>query len=222
MNLELDKSGVFADLNFVDLIKASEYKCIPPSTGIYVLLNIEMDVIYVGKSVNLFKRIYQHIETKSGSSRFDRSKKIREETEFITYCEIPLSIEIDIFETLLIDYFKPVCNVDKLYLGKTNESKHIKSKYIKGENIEKNKRVESAILKKKEEDMKKFDVGLKTFLIDFFKANKGVNVSIQTLKTICENNGYETNVIGTCFNLMQLKKIGVVYEKGYFKSGMKI
>lgn len=229
MKLVLDKNGVFADLNFEDLVDACDYnKYIPRTTGVYALLNENKEVIYIGKSVCLKKRIYQHMEKKGGGRDKEKIEKIKEETKYITYCEIPLSIEVDIYETLLIDYFKPIYNIDKLYLSKNNNG-HSKSLNKSKENfqekiklieIEKRKvereKLKQIINNKRKDDFLQFDPDLKIFLIEFFKINKGVNVSIQTLKMICENNGYETNVIGTCYNLTQLKELGIVFKKGYF------
>lgn len=192
----IKENKIFNDLDFVDFIKPDEYKNVPKKiSGVYILLNKNSECIYVGKSVCVRKRLYHHYK---GLSRNDRTQNIMQETEFITYCEIPLAYELDLYETLLINHFKPLYNVDKLY--------EIKSRAI-------NKVIET----KKEIEVEKFNKSdLKDFLIKFFKINKGVEVSVATLKMICENNGYDVNILGTCHSLTQLKDLDIVYKNGCF------
>lgn len=193
--MKISNEDVFNDLDFSELINFDKYNSAPKSIGVYVLYNKSNQVIYVGKSVNLKKRLYEHFK---GFKDDEKSRGIREETQFFAYCEIPLTFELDIYETILINYFKPIYNVDKLYDNR-------------GSSVPRIMKV------KKDVEIRDFSLSLEEFLINFFRVNKGVEVGLHTLRMVCENNGFDSNVVGTCFSLCQLKESGIVYENGKFK-----
>lgn len=76
---------------------------------VYMFLNNEEEVIYVGKSKNLNNRLIQH---------FEYSKDIwKKEVEFIEIYEFEDGATMGIYEIYLIDKFKPKYNKNDKYLN---------------------------------------------------------------------------------------------------------
>jgi len=87
---------------------------IPQSPGVYIFRNREKVPIYVGKSVNLRKRLVSHF-TKKG-----KSFKIFSDSYFIDFKEVETEIEALLLEADLIKHFRPKYNArekdDKSFL----------------------------------------------------------------------------------------------------------
>ena len=62
--------------------KIYDIKEIPKKTGIYFFLDINGIPIYIGKSLNLYKRVNQHINSKS-----TKSSKLKSRFDHIRYLE---------------------------------------------------------------------------------------------------------------------------------------
>lgn len=82
-----------------------EINKIPEKIGVYLLKDKNNKVIYVGKSVNLKKRIKQHLESKSL-----KTKKLLEETKSIEILELNSEVEAILKEAELIKKFDPTYN----------------------------------------------------------------------------------------------------------------
>jgi excinuclease UvrABC nuclease subunit len=84
-----------------------------PGTGVYVLLAKGV-VLYVGKSLNMFHRIGQHVTAMRRHMKGKRPYKGKEELPFIVFDQIMVKwvpIErIDAEEMKLIQRFLPECN----------------------------------------------------------------------------------------------------------------
>jgi hypothetical protein len=84
-----------------------------PGTGVYLLIG-KGEVLYVGKSLNLFHRIGQHISAMRRHMKGKRPYKGKEELPFIEFDRIMVKwvpIErIDAEEMKLIQRYLPECN----------------------------------------------------------------------------------------------------------------
>lgn len=192
----LNENEVLKNLVFEELMNFEDYKNISSkSMGVYILFNEKKEPLYIGKSNQLKNRLSQHFR---GDHNIKKSENIKEETKYMTYCEIPSELEMDIYETIIISYLKPIYNSDKLYETERTSIKEIMKSIGR-------------------EHKKYFDISLEEFIIKFFKLNKGVEVSVQTLKLICENNGFKSNGIGTCFSLTKLRDSEITFKHGHFR-----
>ncbi|RIJ64154.1 GIY-YIG nuclease family protein [Rummeliibacillus sp. POC4] len=180
----------------VEITKFENYKSAPRSQGVYILLDQLCEVIYVGKSNNLRKRLTAHFRDYI-SARTLKSSIIKERTKYITYCEILEAFETDMYETWLISHFKPVLNTDKLF----NTSRDTEIRLVNFEN---------------EMKEKNYDDELKSFLISFFKTNKNIEIGIHTVKMVCENNGFLENVVPTTIKLSEVEESKIIYRNGKF------
>jgi excinuclease ABC subunit C len=96
------------------LVSASSYRLLPIYSGVYLFLNKEGDVIYVGKAKNLKKRVASYFSTK------DLGEKTRILVSLISkikYIEVTSEIEAFLLEEKLIKKYTPRYNI-KLVDGK--------------------------------------------------------------------------------------------------------
>lgn len=78
---------------------------LPASTGVYYMHNASGDIIYIGKSKNIKKRINQHFIGETS-----KSKKIQLEVEAVTYEETGSELLALLKESAEIKYHKPKFN----------------------------------------------------------------------------------------------------------------
>lgn len=88
--------------------------------GVYVLRDVDNDVLYVGKSIRLYKRLTDHINARGDSQRFSHL------IDNITIYFVVEDYEIDIYESFAINHFKPTFNRDKVFYHKVDESVQIR------------------------------------------------------------------------------------------------
>jgi excinuclease ABC subunit C len=93
-------------------------KSIPPSSGIYKMIDEEGRIIYVGKAKNLKKRIKQYFQKNYEHST--RTKKLLEKTCKIDFTVVDSELEAILLETNLIKQLQPKYNIlmkdDKNYV----------------------------------------------------------------------------------------------------------
>lgn len=91
---------------------------IPHAPGVYRFLNEENEVVYVGKAIDLKKRVSSYFRKQKGRSK--RLEKLVESTVDIDYTVVDSELEALILETNLIKSFRPKYNVlmkdDKSYV----------------------------------------------------------------------------------------------------------
>ena len=87
------------------LFRVSEYMEIEPKSGFYIMKNKDMEIIYVGESDNLRKRIRKHFRGRSSTTN-----KFSHLFEFVEvyYCD---AFERKIYEIYAINQFNPPGNV---------------------------------------------------------------------------------------------------------------
>jgi hypothetical protein len=143
MNLSIEIPQDIITINKNDIEKISNKK------GVYYLYNKDEKLIYIGKSKNVKSRIKQHL----ASSRF------KAEIFKISYFIVETSVEIDIYETYLIDKFKPIHNVGKTFY-KTDERDELRRKQRKLELLKKKEKLQ----KQEEEKRKQLEIDSEKFL----------------------------------------------------------
>ncbi|MEK4970697.1 GIY-YIG nuclease family protein [Cytobacillus sp. FSL R7-0696] len=84
--------------------------------GIYVLRGKNDKVLYVGKSIRLYKRLTDHTTGRGESQRFSHL------IEDITVYFVAEDYEIDIYESFAINFFQPKFNRDKVFYRKVDET----------------------------------------------------------------------------------------------------
>lgn len=85
--------------------KIYDIKEIPKKTGIYFFLDINGIPIYIGKSLNLYKRVNQHINSKS-----TKSSKLKSRFDHIRYLETKSELIALLIESQEIKRNNPVLN----------------------------------------------------------------------------------------------------------------
>lgn len=102
---------------------AANYLSIPPKHGVYVLLDMLGNPIYVGRSSNIKSRVAQHVR---GNSNLP---DISEELEYIEYYVCDLGVTSHYLEVYLIDKLRPKLNKEFVYKNNPQNPK------IKGINL---------------------------------------------------------------------------------------
>ena len=101
-----------------------DFKKIPNSFGVYLFKDNSGQVLYVGKAINLQKRIKNHLEGKSGVQRIN---SLLNQAETISHLETGSEIEALLLEARLIKQYLPKYNIQLkdskryLYLGISQE-----------------------------------------------------------------------------------------------------
>ena len=85
--------------------KIYDIKEIPKKTGIYLFLDSNGIPIYIGKSLNLYKRINQHLNSKS-----NKSFKLKSRFDHIRYLETKSELIALLIESQEIKRNNPVLN----------------------------------------------------------------------------------------------------------------
>lgn len=88
--------------------------------GVYVLRDENGTVLYVGKSIRLYKRLTDHVSGRGPSSEFNQL------IDSITVYFVTESYEVDIYESYAINLFKPQFNKDKVFYRKVDDILQIK------------------------------------------------------------------------------------------------
>ncbi|MBF7155714.1 nucleotide excision repair endonuclease [Bacillus albus] len=114
IELTLPSSSVFAKENISN---------IKPEGGIYFLYSLSNELLYIGKSTNIKVRVNNHIK---GSSNTEEHAEEFNKVECF-YIDNPL--EIEIYETYLINTLKPKYNKNKIFI-ETEKKRNKKREYI--------------------------------------------------------------------------------------------
>jgi len=94
--------------------------------GIYFLYDDRGDLLYVGKSVNLYSRVTAHVNGKSSNT--EHFHKDISEIECIT---TDSRLDQDVLETIAINTMFPKYNKDKIFISKKADSFTFKDQVIK-------------------------------------------------------------------------------------------
>jgi excinuclease UvrABC nuclease subunit len=95
------------------VISKSEIQTIPPKkAGLYFMYDKDNKLLYIGKSTNLKVRVKQHVK----GHEFQTAYLFAEEIEKISIVFITCPMELDIYETYLINTLKPTWNEKKTFL----------------------------------------------------------------------------------------------------------
>lgn len=143
MNLSIEIPQDMITINKDNVEKISSKK------GVYYLYNKDEVLIYIGKSKNVKSRIKQHF----ASSRF------KADIFKISYFIVETSVELDIYETYLIDKFKPIHNIGKTFY-KTDERDELRRKQKRLEISKK----EEKLQKQEEEKRKQLEIDAEKFI----------------------------------------------------------
>jgi excinuclease UvrABC nuclease subunit len=153
--------------------------------GIYFLYNYDGELLYVGKSVNLYSRISQHIAGHGRSSLFNRDI-YRVDIYFV---EDDFSREI--YETYAIHRFSPLYNVDKQFReNRSDEALEIDDKinelntekaFLKNE-VKKLREYFDELVVYSEEDLEFEDLEKWGELLDYERQIEQIDEEIRNLK----------------------------------------
>jgi len=93
------------DINLLHKIEVpKDIKQIPKRSGIYFLFNSGMKLIYIGETVNLYKRIIEHLPTTS--FRLQSKSSFENEVKFISFIEVGKE-KLSKIEKKFISKYKP-------------------------------------------------------------------------------------------------------------------
>lgn len=99
------------------IFKPDSIDNLPQNFGIYKFKDLNGKIIYIGKAINLKKRIFSYFKGKTDSAKNDLIRKFTKSIEII---ELEGELEALILEAKLINFFKPKYNViwkdDKSYV----------------------------------------------------------------------------------------------------------
>jgi len=99
------------------MINFQTIKNFPNQPGVYIFKDKSVNVLYVGKAINLRKRVKNYFEKRIGENRINY---LLEEAEKIDYLVVNSEVEALLLEARLIKQYKPKFNVrlkdDKRYL----------------------------------------------------------------------------------------------------------
>lgn len=88
--------------------------------GIYRIYNSEKVLMYIGKSVNIFNRMYQHFN----GSHCD--EVLKHNYYYFDFSILNCPVDRDMYETYYINKMKPPINENKVYLYESEREKYIK------------------------------------------------------------------------------------------------
>lgn len=117
LDTNIDKS-----LKKSNLISLDNLHTLPQSKGIYFIYNTKNELMYVGKSINIRKRIYSHIHDEYSDWKHNFAKM-----KFIKLSNLN-DKELNDYETYFINEEKPPLNLAKVY---TYKSERYSPKYNK-------------------------------------------------------------------------------------------
>jgi excinuclease UvrABC nuclease subunit len=111
---------------FSDICEKTNLDILKGKSGIYILVDKDGKNLYVGKSIDLHIRMYKHIKSRTTSlfKRFVYGFK---------YFEVDNPVDLEIYETYLINELKPPFNSSKVYVYNSNYLMH---KYLLKEETE--------------------------------------------------------------------------------------
>lgn len=93
---------------FSEAMDKDQVKSIGAKAGVYVLMDKDKKEIYVGKSIDLSNRLNVH---------FKRRKKeiMKPYVKYFKYFEVTNLVDLEIYETYLINLLQPPFNSSKVY-----------------------------------------------------------------------------------------------------------
>lgn len=86
---------------------------------VYKFLNYKNEIIYIGKTQNLERRMKQHFEEQG-----HLPKECYDQVNQIFYIEVDGKTNVDMYETFLINEYKPIYNIEKQFNELTNLHKN--------------------------------------------------------------------------------------------------
>jgi hypothetical protein len=130
--------------------------------GLYTLYDKDFNIIYIGKSVNIFDRVRGHVCGKTHTKYFHK------EISYICFFHTDSRTEQDIYETYLINIYRPKYNKDKVY-NETPSQNQLKS---------------FGIL-----DLKtSLKIKFVNFVVKLLKINRNMRIYDTVIEEICRNN----------------------------------
>src|SRR3990167_4570920 len=84
-----------------------EMNNLPESPGVYIFKNVNNKPIYIGKSLNIKKRVKDHLALKGGLTK---EAVLLDKTASVEAIQVDSEIEALILEANLIKKFKPIYN----------------------------------------------------------------------------------------------------------------
>jgi len=115
-----------------EYISIQEYFQAPKQGGLYFFYDSNYELMYIGKSKDLQYRIKSHM----GNGATIASKDIRHNFTYFKFSVIDCVVDREIYETYLINKFKPKLNRDKVFLYKTSfYEEQYNPKYIIEQNV---------------------------------------------------------------------------------------
>jgi len=103
------------ELKFSRYYKVAERKAIDDEIpGIYLFLNDNYDLMYIGKSINIKSRIYSHL---IGT---DNTQEVKHNFKMFRYAEVKDPVDREIYETYYINLWKPKLNRSKTLTYRTS------------------------------------------------------------------------------------------------------
>ena len=114
------------ELDFSEITPIYLFENIPRnSSGIYLLYDDNLELMYVGKAKYIKDRVSQHY-----FARGVNEDKINKHYSYYSYALVEDPVDRDIYETWYINILKPKLNRDKVYTYKSSYKKMSKEKNI--------------------------------------------------------------------------------------------
>lgn len=101
----------FSDIKEIKVAKEGRFKYItakeiPFSTGIYIFFNDRMEVMYIGKAVNLRNRFTTHMS--SGDTKVYVARKVfKDNIKYYSYAVCENNREAEMYEMIYTNLYKP-------------------------------------------------------------------------------------------------------------------
>jgi hypothetical protein len=103
-------------------INRDQFTLVPrDKAGIYFIYDKDKNLLYIGKSMELWKRVKQHAKAQD----WQLSKMFSDRIDSFSIIFISCPMELDIYETYLINTLRPIWNGNKTFLY---TPKHIEEK----------------------------------------------------------------------------------------------
>ena len=96
-------------------VTGDNLNAVPVAGGLYLLYGKGNELLYVGKTANLKRRLIQHFNFYTGDNLTDVAHNIA----YAGYFPSNDPVEREIYETYMINTIKPAWNVEKVFTYKT-------------------------------------------------------------------------------------------------------
>lgn len=201
MCISLDVSGLL----FTELKNSQLFRYyIPKTNGIYLLFDSSHELVYIGKTKNLYKRVNDHLSGKTHTVDFHNHFK------YVKLTEIKCELLTDIYETYLINEFRPIYNKSKVF-----ETNMI---FDKNKNISIKLSDNEIITSKYQDEIMKQIRSLGEEINNLLKNNRYYLSSFSYISRKDNKHFYYPN---ERFFKEELKAMGILYKEGFFHRDTK-